>query len=710
MGARGTDEGRRRGSGAPPLTTTDPSDIRNIAVVGPSGSGKTTLVEALLAASGTISRAGSVDAGTSVGDHDPAAVRQHRTVGLSVAPLAHEATKVNLVDTPGYADFVGELRAGMRAADSALFVVSATEEVDVATRAVWDECAAAGMPRALVIARIDHQRAAVDAALASLRGDLGEGVHPVYELDPDGLIGLISLRRSVYADGKRTLVTPDEADLDRVRPDRDSLIEAVIAESEDEALMERYLAGEPVEADVLIRDLETAVTRGTLFPVFLVSSLTGVGIADLLDALPRAFPSPRERPLPVATDPRGRNHAPLAPDPSGPFAAEVIHTEVDAYVGRVSLLRVFSGTLRPDDTVHVSGHGMADRGHEDHDDDERVAHVYSPLGGTLTEVPYAVAGDICAITKAGSAETGDTLSSPDDPLLIHPWPMPEPMLPIAVVAKTRRDEDTLSRNLARLVAADPTLRLERNAETGQLVLWCMGESHADVVLSRLREGGADVETEPVRVALRETFTGPAKGHGRHVKQSGGHGQYAVCEIEVEPLPRGGGFSFVDKVVGGAVPRQFIPSVEKGVRTQLERGLAEGCPVVDVRVTLTGGKSHSVDSSDAAFQAAGAMALKDAAASARVILLEPVDEVAVDVPDQHLGAILEDLSSRRGRVQATDAGSESGRSIVRAAVPATELLTYSVDLRSLASGAASFTRTFAQYEVLPEGARSGTRLR
>ncbi|MGH1565558.1 elongation factor G-like protein EF-G2 [Mumia sp. DW29H23] len=710
MGVKGSDESRRSGQSGAAVEVHDPADLRNIAVVGPSGSGKTTLVEALLAASGTIPRAGSVDAGTTVGDHDPAAVRQHRTVGLSVAPLVHDGTKVNLVDTPGYADFVGELRAGLRAADSALFVVSATDEVDVATRAVWDECAAVGMPRAVVVARIDHQRANVDAAVSGLRAALGDGVHPVYELAPDGLIGLISLRRSVYADGVRTLVDPDDGDLATVGPDRDTLIEAVIGESEDEDLMERYLAGEPVEPEVLVRDLETAVTRGALHPVFLVSSLTGVGVADLLDALPRAFPSPLERPLPVATDPHGRRHAPLAPDPDGPFAAEVIHTEVDAYVGRVSLLRTFSGTLRPDDTVHVSGHGMADRGHEDHDADERVAHVYAALGGTLTELPYAVAGDICAITKIGSAETGDTLSSPADPLLIDPWPMPEPLLPIAVVAKTRRDEDTLSRNLARLAAADPTLRLERNAETGQLVLWCMGESHADVVLSRLREGGADVDTEPVRVALRETFAGPASGEGRHVKQSGGHGQYAVCQIDVEPLPRGSGFTFVDKVVGGAVPRQFIPSVEKGVRAQLEKGLVEGCPVVDVKVTLTGGKAHSVDSSDSAFQTAGALALKDAASRAQVILLEPVDEVAVEVPDEHLGTILEDLSSRRGRVQGTEAAEDSGRSVVRAAVPATELLSYSVELRSLASGAASFTRTFAQYEVLPDGVAGRSRLR
>lgn len=313
-----------------------------------------------------------------------------------------------------------------------------------------------------------------------------------------------------------------------------------------------------------------------------------------------------------------------------------------------------------------------------------------------------MAGDLCALTKVGSAETGDTVSSPDQPLLMKPWPMPEPLLPVAVVAKKRSDEDTLARNLSRLVAGDPTLRLDRNAETAQLVLWCMGEAHADVVLSRLRSGGAEIETEPVRVSLRETFAGKATGHGRHVKQSGGHGQYAVCDLEVEPLPRGGGFQFVDRVVGGAVPHQFIPSVEKGVRAQLTRGLAEGHPVVDIKVTLVDGKAHSVDSSDAAFQTAGALALKDAASKARVALLEPVDEVAVHLPDDHLGTVLGDLSSRRGRVLGTETA-EGGRTIIRAEVPATELLRYAIDLRALTSGTATFTRRHSRFDPMPEGA-------
>jgi elongation factor G len=701
MAAKNTDNG----DGGAAVAVDDPAKVRNIVLVGPSGSGKTTLTEALLTAAGVISRAGSVTDGTTVCDHDPAAQRQQRSVGLAVAPLVHNGVKINLIDTPGYADFVGEVRAGLRAADAALFVVSAAEGVDPATTALWEECAAVGMPRAVVIARLDHQRADVAAELSACQEAFGGGVLPLYlpaAGGKPGLIGLISQRYFDYSGGYPPNATdPDPGELDQLADARNELIEGIIAESEDESLMDRYLSGEDLEVDTLISDLETAVARGSFHPVIPVSALTGVGLSELLEALTGAFPSPLEHPLVDVTDPQGKPHDQLKADPGGPLAAEVIRTSVDSYVGRVSLVRVFSGTLRPERPVHVSGHGMAERGHEDHDTDERVAHIYSPLGANLREVPYCVAGDICALTKVTSAETGDTVSDPSKPLLMTPWEMPEPLLPVAIVAKTRSDEDALSRNLNRLVAGDPTLRLERNAETHQLVLWCMGEAHADVVLARLRAGGADVDTEPVKVALRETFAGKARGHGRHVKQSGGHGQYAVCDIEVEPLPVGGGFEFLDKVVGGAVPHQFISSVEKGVRAQLEKGLQNGYPVVDIRVTLFDGKAHSVDSSDAAFQTAGSLALKDAATNGRVSLLEPVDEVLVRLPDDHLGTVLGDLSSRRGRVLGTEADNSAGYSRVRAEVPATSLLRYAIDLRSMTSGSATFTRSFVRFDPLPD---------
>ncbi|MEU6076521.1 elongation factor G-like protein EF-G2 [Micromonospora sp. NPDC047074] len=688
---------------------TEPGRIRNVVLVGHSGAGKTTLVEALLAASGTIGRAGDVADGTTVCDHDPAAVRQQRSVALACAPLLHDGVKVNLLDTPGYADFVGELRAGLRAADAALFVVSAVDGMDAATAALWEECAAVDMPRAVAVARLDHPRADFDEAVALCQRVFGDNVMPLYlpmlgddGVSTAGLLSLVTRRVFDYTAGLPAQVRePDPEHLPAIAESRNELIEGIIAESEDESLMDRYLDGEEIGTEVLVADLEKAVARGHFYPVVPVCAATGVGLDVLLEVLVAGFPSALEHELPAVAGVDGSPRPPLTCDPDGPLVAEVVKTTVDRHVGRVSLVRVFSGTLRPEQTVHVSGHGLAERGHPDHDADERVGHVFTPLGASLREVGACVAGDICAITKSGSAETGDTISAKDDPLLIAPWEMPEPLLPVAVVAHSRADEDALARNLARLVAGDPTMRLERNPETHQLVLWCMGEAHADVVLERLRAGGVDVDTEPVRVALRETLTVRAKGHGRHVKQSGGHGQYAVCDVEVEPLPRGAGFEFVDRVVGGAVPHNYIPSVEKGVRAQMERGLVAGHPVVDLRVTLFDGKAHSVDSSDAAFQTAGALALRDAAEKGQPALLEPVDEVTVRVPDSSVGAVLGDLSGRRGRVLGTepDPGAE-GRTLVRAEVPATELLRYAVELRSMTSGTGTFRRHFVRYEPMP----------
>jgi elongation factor G len=610
--------------------TVSPGNVRNVVLVGHSGAGKTTLVEALLVATGALTRAGRVEDGTTVTDFDEAEVRQHRSVSLALAPIEQNGVKVNLLDAPGYADFVGDLRAGLRGADAALFVVSAVDGIDGATRMIWEECAAVGMPRAIVVSKVDRDRADFEETVALCQRVFGDGVLPLYlPLHTDdehvgGVIGLLSQQVYDYSGGSRVERAPDPEHLPLIAEARNALIEGIIAESEDETLMDRYLGGEDIDTKVLVDDLETAVARGSFYPVLVTSATTGLGMTELLEVLTSAFPSPLEHPLPVVTSPTGEPRPPMTCDPAGPLAAEVIKTTTDPYVGRISLVRVFSGTLRPETTVHVSGHGLADRGHEDHDVDERVGTLSSPFGKTQRPVTECVAGDICAIAKLQRAETGDTLSAKDDPLLIEAWEMPEPLLPVAIQAKTKTDEDKLGTGLSRIVAEDPTVRLDRNAETHQIVLWTMGEAHADVLLDRLRtKYGVEVEKIELRVPLRETFQGQASGHGRHVKQSGGHGQFAVCDITVEPLESGGGFEFADKVFGGAVPNQFIPSVEKGVRAQMERGVMAGYPVVDVKVTLTDGKAHSVDSSDMAFQIAGSLALKEAAKAGTVCLLELV---------------------------------------------------------------------------------------
>jgi elongation factor G len=384
--------------------------------------------------------------------------------------------------------------------------------------------------------------------------------------------------------------------------------------------------------------------------------------------------------------------------------AEVVKTTSDPYVGRISLVRVFSGTLDPDRAVHVSGHLTsffgAESGHADHDDDERVGALSYPFGATLQPAQRVVCGDIATVGRLTRAETGDTLSSVEDPRVLRPWSLPTPLLPVAIEAASKSDEDKLSTALSRLAAEDPSLRVEMaTGDSGQLVLWTMGEAHSDAALERLSERfGVSVKQVEFEVAMRETLRAPGKALGRHVKQSGGHGQYAVCEIEVEPLPRGSGFEFAEKVVGGVVPRQFIPSVEKGIRAQMERGCA-GHRMVDIKVTLVGGKAHSVDSSDMAFQSAGALALREAAEASGVVLLEPYDEVEVSVPDDLVGTVMSDLAARRGRVLGQDTA--EGRAVVRAHVPASELVRYPIDLRSATHGTGSFTRTFAAYEPVAE---------
>jgi elongation factor G len=691
--------------GGTPGRAPTAGQVRNVVLVGHSGAGKTSLVEALLAATGTIQRPGSIEEGTTVSDFDEVEIRQQRSVNLTLAPLIHNGIKVNLLDTPGYADFTGDLRAGLRAADSALFAVSACDGIDGVTRMLWDECAAVGMPRAVVITKIDHQRADYEATLAACREAFGESVAPLYlptaPLAGGGLLGLLSQRMFSYAaNGTRTEGDPSAADLDRLEGPRGELIEGIITESEDETLMDRYLSGEEIDPKVLIDDLEKAVAHGSFYPVLATSATGRIGMLELLEIITQGFPSPAEHPLPAVTAPDGSPVSDLSSDPNGPLLAEVVKTTSDSFVGRISLVRVFSGTLRPDTAVHVSGHGRAERGHADHDDDERIGALTTPLGKQQRPLASCLAGDICAVAKLSTAETGDTLSDKEHPLLMEPWSMPEPLLPVAIVAKSKADEDKLSQGLSRIVIEDPTLRLENNPETHQLVLWCMGEAHTDVLLDRLaNRNGVAVETASLRVPLRETIAGKASGLGRNVKQTGGHGEYGICHIQIEPLTDSAGFEFVDKIVGGVVPRQFIPSVEKGVRWQMEQGVVAGYPMTGVRVTLYDGKAHSVDSSDMAFQKAGRLALKDAVDKASPVLLEPVDVVSILVPDDYVGAVMSDLSGRRGRVLGTEPIG-IGRTLVKAEVPELELTRYTIDLRSVSHGTGSFARNYLRHEPLP----------
>jgi elongation factor G len=669
--------------------------VRNVLVVGHGGSGKTTLVESLLHTAGATNRIGRVEDGTTVTDFEPEETRKHISVSLALAPIEHDGYKINLLDGPGYADFIGEVRAALPAVDAVLFVVSAVEGVETQTEVVWTMAEELGLPRAFFVNKLDRDRASFGRTLAQIQETFGKSTPPLYlpigeEHGFAGLVGLLSGRAFTYEDGTRVEGdVPEELSLD-AEDLRAQLIESIIQEAEDEELMERYLGGEAITPSDLIPDLEQAVAAGRLFPVLAGAATRAIGTTELLEILTQGFPSPTERPALEGRVPGGDRTATRRADPDGPLAAYVFKTISDPYVGRINLFRVVSGTFLPDSSVLNAGRGK----------EERITHVFSVSGKDHHNVDRVVAGDIGGVAKLTDTSTGDTLADKADPVVLPAPSMPDPLLPIAIAPKSKGDEEKLSTGLSRAEAEDLTLRVDRNAETRQTVLWGMGENHIEITLERLkRKYGVEVSTVPLRLPYKETFKTPAKAIGRHVKQSGGHGQYGIAHIEVEPLERGAGFEFVDKIFGGSVPNQFIPSVEKGVRKAMEDGLLAGYPVVDLRVRLVDGKYHTVDSSDMAFQIAGSLALKEAAAQAQITLLEPVLELEVLIPDEFVGDVLGDLSSRRGRVVGTDPVGV-GRTLVRATVPEAEAIRYAIDLRSMTHGKGAFSRRFSHYEELP----------
>jgi len=666
------------------------ANIRNVALVGHSGSGKTTLVEALLVRAGTIARAGRVDDGSTVSDTEPEEVKRRISLSLAIAPVEWEDHKVNLIDTPGYADFMSEVEAALSVADLAVFVVSAVDGVEVQTEVIWRRCTELGLPRMVFINKEDKERADFHRVLDQLRTTFGSGFAPLElpigeEAAFHGVADVLSDQAFEYEpDGKHhTEPMPAELEEEEHRV-HDELVEEIV--SGDDEQLERYLSGEVPSVEELEKALAHEVLEGKEFPVLLGSALTGVGVDRLADFICEIGPSPADRPVTVQA---GDQEVAVAADAGGQPLAFVFRTIADPFVGQLSLFKVLSGTIKTDDHLVNATSGV----------DERLHGLFHLRGKDQTPASSLVAGDIAAVAKLAGTRTGDTLAPKGSPVRVMAGSPPPAVLAIAVRPRTQADDDKLGGALQRLQAEDPALIVERNEETRQTLLRGVGETHLSVSLERLaRKFGVNVETEDVRVPYRETISGQAEAEGKVKKQTGGHGQYAVANLRVEPLSRGEGFAFVDSIVGGAIPRQYIPAVQRGIEDTMSHGGVHGFPVVDVKVQCYDGKYHNVDSSEMAFRTAASVGFKDALSKAGVVVLEPVSLLTVRVPAAYQGDVMGDINSRRGRVQGT--GSTGGESEITALVPTAEILRYAIDLRSMTGGRGSFVATHDHYDVLP----------
>jgi elongation factor G len=669
-----------------------PSRIRNVALVGHNGAGKTTLAEALLFTHGATKRQGRIEDGSTVCDFEPEEVKRHLSISLALAPCQVGDVKLNIIDTPGYADFFGEVRAACSVADVVVLVVSAVEGVEAQTEAAWELAAELGLPRIVFINKLDRERASYDRTLAGLRERFGAGIAPLElpvgeEAGFRGIADLLTDTAITYEGGaSHSGPIPDDlAELEHQV--HDQLVEGIVVGDDD--LMERYLEGEVPSTEELEHTLAKGMVDGVVFPVIIGSATTDVGIDRLATLISELAPSPDTRPPTQVV--AGGSTTEVVCDPAGQPLARVFKTISDPYVGKISLLRVLSGTIRPDTVLTNS------RTHSE----ERL-HVLQLLRGKEAEpVTEAQAGDIVAVPKLSETTTGDTLAPKGTPVTV-PGPEAEPaVLSIAIKPKSKGDEDKLMTGLHRIQEEDPALLVARVDETHQTILSGTGETHLSVAAERLqRKFGVEVETEEVLVPYRETISRQAEAEGKYKKQTGGHGQFGVASLRIEPLERGEGFHFVDQVVGGAIPKQYIPAVEKGVLEAMSSGGVYGHPVVDVQVACFDGKYHPVDSSEMSFKMAGSLAFREAMAAAGPVLLEPISRLEVSVPASMQGDILGDLNSRRGRVQGTDTV-DGGRQLITALVPTAEIQRYAVDLRSLTGGRGRFQAEHDHYDAMPQ---------
>jgi len=672
----------------------DTAKLRNL-VVGHGGAGKTSLTEAILFNTGMTDRLGRVDDGTSNMDFEPEEIKRQITISSSLHHCEWKDHSIHIVDTPGYANFLHDTRNCMRILGGTVVLVSAISGVKAQTQKIWEWANEFEVPRIAFVNKMDRERADFLRAVDDMEKALGTRAVAVNmpigaEENFKGIIDLIKMKARVFQFDQKG--TYEEADipaeyLDEAQRLRTILVEAV-AEADDE-LMEKFLEEENLNNEEIIRGLREGTLTGLFTPVLCGSALANIGVRQLLDYITICLPSPVDKGIQHGTNPKNGEAADRRPDEKEPFSAMVFKTISDPYAGKLTLFRIYSGALKSDSNIFNSSK----------DAPERIGQIFELEGKKQKPIDEAVAGDIVAVAKLKVTATGDTLCDGANPI-VYESPLPlKPVISFALQAKSKGDEDKIHNGLQRLMDEDPTYQIQRDDETKETILSGMGQVHIEVAVEKLkRKFGVDVILKEPKVPYRETIRKSVKQHYRHKKQSGGRGQFADVHIELDPLPRGEGYEFVDKIVGGVVPRQYIPAVDKGIQESLHKGSMGGFPVQDVRVTLYDGMHHSVDSSEMAFKIAGSMAFKKAMEEANPVLLEPIMHMEITVPDDCIGDVIGDLNSRRGKVLGVEPKSNS--QVINAQVPMAEVLKYAPDLRSMTSDRGLFTMEFSHYEEVP----------
>ena len=656
--------------------------IRNIALLSHSGAGKTILTEAMLHAAGATTRMGTVEDGTTVADYEPEEHKRTTSVNTALVNVPWADHKLNIIDTPGYADYRGEVISGVRVADTAVIVVAAQAGIEVGTGQMWNLAEERGLARIVYVSKLDRENADYASVVSALQDRFGRHLVPVHlpvgaEASLTGVINVLDPDSDV----------PPELESE-FEEARERLIEAV-AEIDDD-LADKYLEGEEITQEEMIGGVKQGLMEGTLVPILAGAPLKGIGVTEFMDFATAYLPSPAEASAVPARVPGSDETSDIECDNDGPLAALVFKTAADPFVGKLSYFRVYSGTFKSDSQLQNANRGEG----------ERVGQVFEVRGREQDAVPELAAGDIGAVTKLGSVLTGDTISSREQPLILGGVEFPSPVYMMAVYPKTKADVDKMTSSLARIVEEDPSLVLTREPNTNELIMGGLGDTHLDVALEKMqRKFGAEMVLDIPRVPYKETISGRARVEYRHKKQTGGHGQFGHVWIEVEPLPRGSGFEFDNTIVGGAVPREYIPSVEKGVRGALSDGVVAGFPVVDMKATLVDGSFHTVDSSGVSFEIAGGHATTKGLQQAKPVILEPIMSVDISVPDEFTGDIIGDLNSRRGRIQGMVPNGD-GTTTVQVEAPQSEMLSYATELRSQTQGQGSFTMEFDHFEEVP----------